>query len=60
MELIQIQKHGVIYPPLDREIIFNDYYYVTSGYTYKLTVNTNVYVGSRYESITAYHESHCD
>ncbi|MHB8061681.1 MAG: hypothetical protein ACYDG2_03435 [Ruminiclostridium sp.] len=42
------------------ELIFNDYYYVTSGYTYRLIVNTNVYKGSSYESIAAYDENYCD
>lgn len=41
------------------ELIFSEYYYVTNGYTYRLTVNTNVYKGSGYESITAYDESYC-
>ena len=45
--------------PVGSELIFSEYYYVTNGYTYRLTVNTNVYKGSSYESITAYDESYC-
>lgn len=45
---------------LGDELVFNDSYYVTSGYTYRLTISAKVYKGSSYESVSLYDERYCE
>lgn len=45
---------------LGEELVYEDSYYVTRGYTYRLTINAKVYKDGSYESVSVYDETYCE
>ncbi|ATW26328.1 hypothetical protein [Candidatus Formimonas warabiya] len=45
---------------MGNELVCNESYYVTRGYTYRLTISAKVYKGADYESVSVYDENYCE